>query len=164
MKVSKISNLKSGSLDVCQYNKEGFNKIKGRLTKAIIYDIYNKTDFSKDICFIATVSPKDEYTISDVIKEYIDKSWGKNTLILTQAGTLSNIPRTGKLNDGIDAINKEKDELYKANFVNIIFNQVANLSYGNTDIFIYIDELSNKEFITNNIGLNEDNKLINRTK
>lgn len=162
MKASKIDNLKSGVLKVFQYNKDGFESFGIRVSKKLIYDIYHNTNFDKDICIIVKVIPKDNNSISDVIKEYISKSWGNNTLLIAQAGTLSMIPEMAKINDGINAINSEREELYEAGFYNIILNQIAR-TCGNPELFIYMNDLS-KKFIENNIGTNEDNKLINRFK
>ena len=161
MKVNKL-NLKSGSLKICEYKPS--DKHMGNRIKSVVGDIYNKTDFDKSIIWIFKVSAKENYNIEDVIKEYINTEWSKNTLLFAQAGTLALIPEAGNIVDGLEGIKIEKEHLYKSEFYNIIFNRLASRSYGNNDIFIYLDDFSDAEFIKKYIGTEEENKLINRIR
>lgn len=161
MKVNKL-NLKSGSLKICEYKPS--DKHMGNRIKSVVGDIYTKTDFDKSIIWIFKVFTKDNHSIEDVIKEYIDTEWAKNTLLFAQAGTLALIPEAGNIVDGLEGIKAEKEHLYKAEFYNIIFNRLASRSYGNNDIFIYLDDFSDAEFIKKYIGTEEENKLINRIR
>ncbi len=161
MKAEKI-NLKNGSIKICKYEpKDKFNQV----LKSVIRDIYSFTDFTKNINYIFKVNCNSNNTIVEVLKEYIETKWDKDSLIITQAGTLSPIPEAGNIIDGLESIRLERELLYKADFYNIIFNRVAINSFGNSDLFIYYnnDKIAD-DFIKNNIGENEDGKLINRLK
>jgi hypothetical protein len=160
MKAEKID-LKNGYIKICEY--EPNDKLNIRV-RSVIGDIYNVSNFDKNIIYILKVGCSGGFTISDVITEYIDKEWKKNSLIITQAGTLAPIPEAGSIIDGLEVIRLERELLHKASFYNIIFNRVAVNSYGNSDLFIYYNNKISDSFIKNNIGENEDGKLINRLK
>ena len=161
MKAEKI-NLKNGYIKICEYTPE--DKSNPRI-RSVIGDIYSITDFDKNIIFILKASCNNNKDISDVIREYTETKWDKNSLIITQAGTLAPIPEAGNIIDGLESIKLERELLHKVDFYNIIFNRVAINSFGNSDLFIYYnnDKISDN-FVKNNIGTNEDGKLINRLK
>lgn len=157
--VAKI-NLNSGSLKIFTYEKEGitFNtKIR-----PVIYDIYNHSNYNGKINFIIKASFKEGYTIEDVLKEYIEKEYDKESLIIAIAGALFAIPEAGPISitEGLKNIEIEKGYLNKAGFKNVLFNPIAIKSSGNSDIYIYIDNFSNENFIKENIGTIEEGKLI----
>ena len=162
MKADKI-NLNSGYVKIFKYKID--KKIINDRVKPLIYDISNHSNYIGNIIWIYKVSTKQNFNIEDVLKEYIEKYYDKESLIFTQAGTLSLVPEAyGPIKNGLEGIRIEKEHLYKADFYNIIFNTIATKSYGNADTFIYIDDYSDKKFIQNNIGTQVEEKLINRIK
>ena len=153
-------NLNSGSLKIFTYKKEGitFNtKIR-----PVIYDIYNHSNYNGKINFIVKAFAKKGYTTEDLLKEYIEKEYDKESLIIAIAGALFAIPEAGpiSISKGLKNIEIEKGYLNKAGFKNILFNPIATKSSGNSNIYIYIDDFSNENFIKENIGTIEEGKLI----
>lgn len=161
MNVNKI-NLDSGSLKVCTYKKEGITP--ETRVRPVIYDIYNHSDYEGNINLIMKASIKEGHSIEDLLKEYIEKEYDKESLVIVIAGTLSAIPEAGSILEGLDGIRIEKEHLYKADFWNILFNPIAIKSSSNSDICIYIDDFSDKNFIKKNIGTIEEGKLIKLLK
>lgn len=162
MKAENI-NLNSGTIKFFKYKIS--EKIENERVRPIIYDISNYSDYKGNVIWIHKVITKQNFNIEDVLKEYIEKEYDKQTLLFTQAGALSLVPEAyGSIKDGLEGIRIEKEHLYKADFWNIIFNNIPTKSYGNSDICIYIDDYSDKNFILNNIGTQEEGKLINRLK
>ena len=157
MNANKI-NLNSGSLKVCTYKKEGITS--ETRVRPVIYDIYNHSDYEGNINLIMKASVKEEHSIEDLLKEYIEKEYDKESLVIVIAGTLSAIPEAGSILEGLDGIRIEKEHLYKADFWNILFNPIATKSSSNSDICIYIDKFSDENFIKKNIGTIEEGKLI----
>lgn len=157
MNVNKI-NLDSGSLKVCIYKKEGITP--ETRVRPVIYDIYNHSDYEGNINLIMKASIKEGHSIEDLLKEYIEKEYDKESLVIVIAGTLSTIPEAGSILEGLDGIRIEKEHLYKADFWNILFNPIATKSSSNSDICIYIDNFSDENFIKKNIGTIEEGKLI----
>ena len=156
-----------GKVAECYYNQQIDHNFSNWQLK-MIYDmcqeaiIYNHSNYNGKINFIIKASFKEGYTIEDVLKEYIEKEYDKESLIIAIAGALFAIPEAGPISitEGLKNIEIEKGYLNKAGFKNVLFNPIAIKSSGNSDIYIYIDNFSNENFIKENIGTIEEGKLI----
>ena len=152
-----IRNLESGRVKVFVYSKKQVDKMK--FTRSLISDIYrNIENFDTKIIWIYKVTPNNNHTIADVLKEYVEKYIQSKSLFFAQAGTFNMIIASNMTTDGIKIIDQEAQYLESAGFINIWWNRCMGKSYGNNDIFIYPNEGAN-EFIDNNLGAD---KIISR--
>ena len=144
-----------GKLRAVKYLPSDFKTTKLR---GLITDIFNNLpEFSTDIVFIIKASAKEGYTITDILSSFMKKSgYVRKSLVFTQAGILSNVPESVeiKISDGVKMIDVERKYIKDAGFKNIIFNRRMSLTFGNPEIFIYKNSISD-EFINSNMGTDE---------
>ena len=139
MTISKII-LGSGKIKVCKYTPEdGKGEVRIR---SVVDDLYkNIPDLECNIDYIISAKRNNDHTILDVINEYISKYNSDNTLIMCTAGTISDAMVVNVQNnsviDGLKVITLERGWLYKAGFLNLVFDRVMSRSYGDPNIFIY---------------------------
>jgi len=153
--------LKSGSVKICEYTREDFEK--GTFLREVVGSIYDHLpEFKDNIIWIMKVIPNKNSTIKVVTNQFIKSLEGTdgNRLIMSQAGTLGLMPEMGDVKTALPIVNKERANLFKAGFGNLVWNRRMTGCYGNPDVFVYIDDYSSK-WITDNTGDN-DSKIINR--
>ncbi len=143
MEADKII-LDSGKIKVMKYTSEDAENSRIR---AVVDDLYkNIPELTLGITYITKVKHNMNYTNEDVIKEYISKYDSENSLIMCTAGTLSDAMvidvKNNKIIDGIKVINIERNMLYSAGFLNLVFKREMSRSYGDPNIFIYKSKIA----------------------
>lgn len=149
MEADKII-LDSGKIKVMRYTAEDAENSRIR---SVVDDLYkNIPDLKYGINYIVKVKHDINYTNEDVIKEYISKYNSDDVLIMCTAGTLSDAMVVDVKNhnviDGLKVITVERDMLYSAGFLNLVFKREMSRSYGDPNIFIYKSKAAD-EFISN---------------
>lgn len=149
MEADKII-LDSGKIKVMRYTAQDAENSRIR---SVVDDLYkNIPDLKYGINYIVKVKHDINYTNEDVIKEYISKYNSDDILIMCTAGTLSDAMvvdvKNHKVIDGLKVITIERDMLYSAGFLNLVFKREMSRSYGDPNIFIYKSKATD-EFISN---------------
>lgn len=149
MEADKII-LDSGKIKVMRYTAQDAENSRIR---SVVDDLYkNIPDLKYGINYIVKVKHDINYTNEDVIKEYISKYNSDDVLIMCTAGTLSDAMVVDVKNhnviDGLKVITLERDMLYSAGFLNLVFKREMSRSYGDPNIFIYKSKAAD-EFISN---------------
>lgn len=155
--------LNSGSVQKYRYTRQEFEttgKIKYNRVVADIFRYLKELDCP--IYWLRNAKLKQGYTLKDLMNEYLQQTY-EPELIFAQAGTiLDDFPPEGLVETAQKNIKIQRDELYNAGFINIIFNRKMKHSFMNTEVFVYLNEIAD-DFIADNIGDAQSDKIINRT-
>lgn len=154
----------SGSGQIYTYTRQEFEttgKIKYNKVVADLFRYLKELDCS--IYWIRNVKLNPGASLHNFVSEYhlaqADDQW----LLFAQAGTvLDEFHPEGLIEVAQQDIKKQRDELHNAGFVNIIFNRKMKHSFMNTEVFIYLNDMGD-DFIADNIGDVQSDKIINRT-
>ena len=149
MEADKII-LDSGKIKIMKYTAADAENSRIR---SVVDDLYkNIPDLKYGINYIIKVKHNMNYTNEDVLKEYVEKYDSDDILIMCTAGTLSDAMvvdvKNYKIIDGLKVITIERNILYSAGFLNLVFKREMSRSYGDPNIFIYKSKAAD-EFISN---------------
>ena len=137
--------LDTGKVKILIYKRNDISDMT--FIKGLIKDIYtNAEDFNEKIVWIQDIKPSGDYTIDDVIKEYIEKYIQNKTLFFIQAGILTGITGDPIIDDAKSIIKMEKQIFLKNGFLNIIWKRCMGNAFGNSDICLYQND-GGKSFI-----------------